>query len=482
MFTIIAAMDSKNGIGKDNDIPWHCPDDMKHFRKTTTNHIVIMGKTTFDTIGYGLPHRITCVISSRMALPSTDSIKVFRNPWDCVRWCQNNRTATQSSNEGPPTKYKRELFICGGASIYNWFYTNGLVGKEIITCITDDYNCDVTIDIPRVRRITVNEKIIRGPRYGITPGLNCKKKCNHCTKEIIIYYYSICNDEEDQVLDLMRDILETGDARDDRTGTGTLSLFGKHLEFDLTNNKFPLMTSRPMFFRGIFEELMLYLRGQTDSKILESKGVNVWKGNTSREFLNSRDLQCYAVGDMGHSYGFRFRHFGATYYGCDVDYTDVGYDQLSAVINSIKNNPTSRRHMISLWEPNNMHKAVLPPCLYGYQFYVANGMLTCLMHQRSRDLVVAGGWNIATGAILTILIANVCGLKPQKLIWDIGDAHIYNNVVEAAVEQVTRDPLIYPKLFLRNAPVTITDFEFKNLDLIGYAPLAKGNIVITLSI
>jgi thymidylate synthase len=268
----------------------------------------------------------------------------------------------------------------------------------------------------------------------------------------------------------MKKILDTGYPSDDRTGTGTISLFGERLEFDLSNNKFPLVTTRRMFLRGIFEELMLYIRGQTDNNILAEKKINVWTPNTTREFLDKRGLHQLPTGDMGHSYGFSFRHFGGEYIDCRTDYKGVGYDQLTELIKEIKVNPCSRRLIISLWEPNHMHKAALPPCLYNYQFYVRGEKLSCMMTQRSSDQFMAGGWNVATGALLTIMIAHVCKLSPDRLVWNIGDAHIYNNLIDQVKEQISRIPYQFPYLLLKDASdiTDIQQFEYKNIDLCGY--------------
>jgi thymidylate synthase len=170
---------------------------------------------------------------------------------------------------------------------------------------------------------------------------------------------------------------------------------------------------------------------------------------------------------MGASYGFLFRHFGATYIDCKTNYTGQGIDQLSAVINSIKNNPTDRRMIISLWDPVNLNNCPLPPCLYNYQFYVSDGKLSCMMTQRSSDYVVAGGWNIATGSLLTYLIAVVCDLKPDRLVWNIGDTHIYSNLIEQAKEQIKREPYKFAKLYIKKKS-DIETFEYTDLELIGY--------------
>jgi thymidylate synthase len=278
----------------------------------------------------------------------------------------------------------------------------------------------------------------------------------------------------------MASLLHTAEQpRCNRTGCPTYSLFGRQFRFALDNNKFPLMTTRKMFLRGIFEELMLYLRGQTDSKILEKKGIHVWRGNTTRQFLDKNGLTL-PEGDMGHSYGFSFRHFGAEYKTCHDNYDGQGFDQLYYVINEINKNPTSRRLIISLWEPNHMHKAALPPCLYNYQFYVSNGQLSCMMTQRSSDFALAGGWNIATGALLTYFIAHYTNTKPFELIWNIGDLHIYHNNLSAVAQQITRNPNIYPKLYLTNMPEKIDNITYDNLQLINYCP--QGHISMNMNV
>jgi thymidylate synthase len=211
------------------------------------------------------------------------------------------------------------------------------------------------------------------------------------------------------------------------------------------------------------------LRGQTDSTILEEKKINIWKKNTSREFLDKCGLKHLPVGDMGPSYGFLFRHFGAKYINCKSDYKDQGYDQLANVIKLLKTDPNSRRMIISLWDPNALDHCPLPPCLYNYQFYAHNNTLSCMMTQRSSDFVVAGGWNIATGSLLTILIANIVGMEPHELIWNIGDLHIYNNLIEEANINTARPTTVFPKLYVKKRD-NIEDFEFSDLELLNYKP------------
>jgi len=453
-FINIVACDEKFGISRKKTIPWHHPDDLKFFREKTINNIVIMGRLTHESLGRNLNNRINCIISKTMTYKI--GVEIFKNPWDCVKWCINN--------------HKNKIFyIIGGGEIYKWFLDNNLVDEEYITMIEGDYKCD-NFYPNYINKISKRIKTFTSLDNN-----------NSITEKFIIRVHNIfhakfINTEEKKMLNTIKYIIRDGVIKSDRTGVGTLSSFGHNFRFNLKNNTFPLITTRKLFIRGIFEELMFYIRGETDTKILNGKGINVWNDNTSRNFLDMRGLIDLPDGDMGHSYGFSFRHFGAEYMNCYTDYKGKGFDQLYYVINEIKNNPNSRRLIISLWEPDKLHRAALPPCLYQYQFYVSGGYLSCMMTQRSSDFILAGGWNVATGALLTYLIAYYTGLTPKELIWNIGDIHIYNNSVESAVLQSGRVPNIFPKLFLKNMPPKIEDVEYRNIEILNYNPLGKISI------
>jgi thymidylate synthase len=437
MFSIVVAIDQNNSIGKDGKIPWHCPEDLKHFKQLTTDGIVIMGRKTYQSIGHALPNRLNIVISKSVHNAADNSTMFFDDPWAAVKYCAILKTD--------------KLFVIGGEAIYDWFLQNKLVHTLHITQINQRIaDCDRRFKYP-VTRVRLVEK----------------RKLSDTADYFII---SIINEEEQQCIDLIKTIMTYGQERQNRTGVAAKSLFGRQLRFNLRDNTFPLMTTRKMFFRGIFAELMLFIRGQTDNQILEDQKITVWRPNTTREFLDSKGLQHLPVGDIGSSYGFLFRYFGAQYKTCKDSYKGQGYDQLADVIKTIKTDPHSRRLIISLWDPNSLHNCPLPPCLYNYQFYVGNdNTLSCMMTQRSSDFVVAGGWNIGTGALLTYLIAKVCALRPAELIWNIGDIHIYSNLYDAAKQQMTLEGRPYPKLFIRQRD-NIEDFEFEDLNLIGYNP------------
>ena len=291
----------------------------------------------------------------------------------------------------------------------------------------------------------------------------------------------------------MRNILENGSSNDDRTGVGTLSIFGSMLKYDLRDT-FPLCTTKRMFFRAIFEELMFYLSGKTDNKILQEKGIHVWDGNTTREFLDKRGLQHYEEGDMGQTYGFNFRHFGGIYKGCGVDYStknknkyieykegvsrescipSQGYDQLANVIHLIKTEPASRRIIIDLWDCTTIHKAALPACLCKYQFNVnvTKKELNLAIYLRSSDYFLANNWNSSCGALFVHLLCNTEGidLTPGELTVFIADAHLYKTHAEQVKMNLERKPYPFPKLLINcEKKKDITEFKFEDIDLIGY--------------
>jgi thymidylate synthase len=280
-------------------------------------------------------------------------------------------------------------------------------------------------------------------------------------------------DEENQYLNLLRDIKENGIRRDDRTGVGTISIFGKQVRFSLRNDKIPLLTTKKMFIRGIFEELLFFLSGSTNSKLLEDKNVFIWKDNTSKEFINSRNLP-YDEGDMGATYGHNFRHYGYPYTNMYENYDDKGFDQVKYVINEIKNNPTSRRIIINLWDPSTIHQATLPACAFLYQFYVdtIKKELSCHLVIRSSDVYLGLPWNYMTATFLVYMICNLedIDLTPGELIVTTSDTHIYLNHLDQVEEQLSREPREFPKLKIKRKVKDILDFKFEDFELIDYKP------------
>lgn len=246
---------------------------------------------------------------------------------------------------------------------------------------------------------------------------------------------------EQNYLELLKNIINNGDFKQDRTGVGTFSIFGSNLRFSLENNTLPLLTTKKMTTKSIIEELLFFIRGNTNSKLLEEKGVNIWKGNTTRQFLDKRGLYDYPEGEMGPMYGAQWRNFSR----CD---NKKGVDQLKNCLELIKNEPNSRRILISAYNPNISNLCVLEPCHLLVQFNVNKDELSCQWYQRSVDSFLGLGFNITSYALLTHLMAKASGLKAKELIFVGGDTHVYSNHVEQVKEQVSRTPFDFPTISL----------------------------------
>jgi len=248
----------------------------------------------------------------------------------------------------------------------------------------------------------------------------------------------------------MRHVLENGARKEDRTGTGTLSVFGHQMRFDLRQG-FPLLTTKKLHLRSIIHELLWFLKGDTNVKYLHDNNVTIW------------DEWAGEDGDLGPIYGYQWRSW-PTYDGKHVD-------QIQQVIDQIRNNPDSRRIIVSAWNVGEIDKMALPPCHAFFQFYVADGHLSCQLYQRSADIFLGVPFNIASYALLLMMMAQVTGLKPGDFVHTLGDAHLYSNHLEQAREQLTRTPRKLPTMHLNPACTTIEEFVFEDFELRDYDPL-----------
>lgn len=290
--------------------------------------------------------------------------------------------------------------------------------------------------------------------------------------------------QEYHYLNLLADILQNGKKRDDRTGTGTLSTFGRQIRFDISND-IPLLTTKFVPWKACIKEMLWFLKGQTDANVLKEQGVKIWDGNTTREFLDKRGLTDLPEGDIGATYGFQWRHFGAQYKTCQDDYGEAGFDQIQYIINELKTNPYSRRIFMSSWNPAMMHRMCLPPCHVCCQFYVdiddeGQKHLSAHMLMRSTDVCLGLPFNIFSYASLTYLIAKLTDMKPKDLVITTGDTHVYLDHVDAFKEQVQRHPYPFPKLVVsdRIKDVPIDDINISDFVIVGYEhhPAIKGNM------
>ena len=272
-----------------------------------------------------------------------------------------------------------------------------------------------------------------------------------------------------QYLDLVKHVLDNGELKEDRTGTGTKSVFGYQMRFNLDDG-FPMVTTKKLHLKSIIYELLWFLKGDTNIKYLQENGVKIW------------DAWADSNGDLGPVYGFQWRNWNSD-----------GIDQISNLINDLKNNPSSRRHLISAWNPSVLPdtsksfetnvangKAALPPCHAFFQFHVINGKLSCQLYQRSADIFLGVPFNIASYSLLTIMIAQVCDLKVGDFIHTFGDAHIYSNHFDQMKLQLTREPRKLPTIKINTEVRSIFDFKFEDFVLEDYNPHPhiKGKVAV----
>ncbi|KAF2455078.1 thymidylate synthase/dCMP hydroxymethylase domain-containing protein [Lineolata rhizophorae] len=319
--------------------------------------------------------------------------------------------------------------------------------------------------------------------------------------------------EEQQYLDLIRDILQNGEHRPDRTGTGTYSLFAPpQLRFSLSRPAaepssapvpiLPLLTTKRVFLRAVIGELLWFISGSTSSLPLSAQGIRIWDGNGSRAFLDSVGLAHRAEGDLGPVYGFQWRHFGAEYVDAKAEYAGQGVDQLAEVIDKLRNRPYDRRIVLSAWNPADLPKMALPPCHMFAQFYVSfpgarrgaavapssngtsdvanggncdcergRGVLHCVLYQRSCDMGLGVPFNIASYALLTHMLAHVCDLTPGSFTHTMGDAHVYADHVDALCVQLKREPRAFPELEIkREKGGSIDGWQMGDFEVKGYEP------------
>jgi len=428
---IIVACDDDNGIGLNNTIPWNVKEDLLFFRQKTLSTIdpykqnaVIMGHNTWKSLNYTpLKFRLNIILTSNKTYKDTKNIK-FINDFDDYKKFEDQ---------------VETIYCIGGGIIYSQALQS--CTDIFLTKIHGSHGCDT--HFPQINNFIVHSE----------------KKSKECT------YIHYKKSDEDQYINLVNKILTYGKQKDDRTGTGTISLFGEKMEFSLET--FPLLTSKHVSFKNVAEELLWFVGGKTNSHLLKDKKVNIWNSNATREFLDSRGLTNNKEGDLGPVYGFQWRHFGEQYVDCDTKYTG-GIDQLKNVIATIKKNPDDRRIIMTAWNPSDIDKMALPPCHLLCQFYVNGKDLSCILYQRSADVGLGVPYNIASYSLLTYMIAHICNLKPHKFIHFMGDTHIYSNHVGALKEQISNQLYHFPTLKIKRNVTDIDDFVFEDFDLIDY--------------
>ncbi len=476
-FSIIVKCDLKNGISKNGEIPWLDTEhnDLKYFKQVTCEKksILIMGKNTFNKLPskFNKHNRQIVVISSSIKnefeLNNHELVNnIFNSLNDALIHC--NVTSNKD--------YK--IFVCGGTRLYNEAFYHQLCGGIYLSIINDNYGCDNYFNA--LNNIGKYYRCVKTDRYNR-------------------YYERIY--EEEKYLFLMNNILKSP-LKNNRTNDETYSKFAEQLRYSLTNDNndliLPLVTSKKVSFSLIYSELLWFISGSTNINWLKSQNNHIWDANTSREFLDSQSLHHFDEGQLGAGYGFQWRNFGddlrllaSDCCECNNIYDDPdeckcrrGVDQLSNVINSIKNEPFSRRHVITAWNPTQLSKVALPPCHLMIMFYVENPSsqyinesqesknnlleLSCHVIMRSNDMFLGHPFNVGSYALLTHMIAHINNMKAKELVITMNDCHIYKSHSDKVKEQLLRECYGYPFIKFNRNISKIDDFKMDDINLTNY--------------
>lgn len=428
MFDVILAMSKDNGIGFEGKLPWHVKEELDLFKKKTEGSTLVVGRKT---------------VLSLPLLKNRDIIVLSKSEtWDDIQKdvrCGMFFCVFKSIAEVEKTHPKLRMFIAGGAEIYNEVFSNWRhrINEVHLSVMEGDHKCDTFVEF-NPSEWTVKSKTVHN---GFT-------------------HYVLSPVESDEILylSLLRNVFDMGSVKIGRNGE-TKSMFGQALTFDLTNG-FPLLTTKRMFWRGVVEELLFFIRGETDSNKLSSKKIKIWDGNTSRGFLDSIGKKRRPVGVMGPMYGYQWRNYNAPYDELTASPTENGLDQLKNVVETIRNDPDSRRILITDFNPLQAGDGVLYPChSIILQFYVQDGYLDMFCYNRSSDLFHGLPFNIASSSLLLSLIAKITNLIPRKFILSLGDSHIYKSHYDVVQEQLKRIPYKFPTLCIKKEIKTVEDME-----------------------
>lgn len=462
LINIILALDENNIYGNNGSMPWDrhvskISGDFLHFtnitklRNDSKKNVIIMGKRTWENIKKPLVGRYNIIITSKFKtmtkLNNSPDVVFLDSLTNALIFVENKKKDLGIG----------DIFIIGGKQLWEESLDRKLISNVYITIIkNNDYYKS---------RLNVNSSV-----YNI---YNNKIFCKHFNKSskfqavendyAVINKFEYSNKEELIFLKTIEKIIKKGVYKMDRSGVGTYSIFGKSFTYDISNYRLPLFTHRKVFIRGIIEELLFFISGKTNTKLLEEKNVNIWKGHTSREYLNKVGLGEYKEGSYGPAYGFQLRHWGADFKGDEEDYTNCGIDQLEYIVSLLKNKETrcSRRILFSYWNPSVLNKVPLPSCHLLYNFFVNPNTeeLSVSFYQRSNDYALAGVFNIVSASILTFMLCKITGLKPAKCVHNIGDLHLYSNQLDIVKEFMQNKPYIaWPFMHINNKRENNSDY------------------------
>lgn len=431
MFNLIVAMTQNKGIGINNQLPWKIPEELKLFSTITQNSVLIVGRKTAEHLPE-LKNRVVLTVSTKF---------IGQYVFDSFE-----RALSYAHQRRP----RKEIYIIGGSVLYNHVleHHKHQLNRLYVSVINKEYECDSYI------KLNMNEFVI-----------------DSMTTHADFTHYVLLNKQtsEHQYLKLLSNVHSSGKIKHGRNGI-TISSFVNHLSFDLRNG-FPLLTTKKMFWKGIVEELLFFIRGDTDTKLLEQQNINIWQKNTSREFLDMNNKQHLKEGDMGPMYGYQWRNFNGS-----------GYDQLSNLISDIKTDPTSRRLLLTTYNPIQAKDGVLYPChSLMSQFNVDAGCLDMYCFNRSSDLFLGLPFNIASSSLLLMIIAKLCNLTPRYFNLSLGDCHIYDVHMTNVETQLNRACYSLPTVILPNVN-TLQDVEtltYESFILVDYNshPAIKAEMV-----
>lgn len=481
---LIVAVDIKFGIAKNNNIPWLIKEDFNFFSDVTKRqffknrkNVVIMGKNTWKEIPKdfrGLPNRINIIISTTMTSNELINDNTTNAESYLVKTIEECLELCHKLNPG-------KVFVGGGVNIIDEFIKRNIVDEIYLTQISNDFNCDKFISQESIEIMNKNFYTPFDKEFLLTD-MNSELKFNIKFSKMFRNGTDHClnkNIGENQYLNCLYEILKKGNKRQTRNAI-TYSLFGKTMEFDLSEG-LPISTTKKTSIFNIFHELLFFFKGDTNTTHLSQLGIKIWEPNTSREFLDKVGLSHYEERDTGPMYGYQWRHFGALYKGMNADYIGQGFDQIKYCLDLLKNDPTSRRIIMSSYNPNNGFEGVLFPCHGVFiQMYVSGDYkLDMMMVQRSGDSICGIPYNFTSYGLFNYMICEVINngddykgkkLTPGRLIMNIGDIHIYDDHYSQAIRQILRDPYQFPKLKFKRKVNDLTDFKFEDLEVIDYDP------------
>ncbi len=503
-------------VGQNGELVSPIKKDLAFFKTVTMNSIVVMGRRTWFSLPQNarpLVGRVNIVITNNPDLLPVNTLKrlfvqVKNNPAIIpikkvlLEYCgyKNKNFKIKNSNvihskcvfmtllefEKWFQTQEKDVFIIGGGELYNTFLqTTNPILKPSKLYITEVKSKEKQ----KAGNLSTIDYI--PSEYFIS---SISEKYNYVDSDFRFLTYHLGNNgsSEQVYIDLLSDTLENGKTRLDRTNTGTLSVFGRQTKIDISKS-IPILTTKRIPWKSCIEELLWFLRGDTCSKILEKKGVNIWKGNTSREFLDARGLEHYPEGVLGPGYSWQWRFFGAKYSSNFADTSKIntdligGVDQIEEILHQLKTDPFSRRIVLTAWNPTDSEKMALVACHLLVTFYVeqdSDGVkhLSCHYIMRSNDLFLGAPWNIMSYATLTYIFAMKAGMVPKELVYSCSDAHIYSNHTLQVEEQIKRP--------IRSAPCMILNESIKNkrwqdisvddFEVVGYFPdkAIKGKMAV----